>query len=87
MVIMANELEEKIAEYRILEQQHEAIIKRREELITRLIEMRGTVETVEEMEKKKNDELLVPLGSGIFIHAKADFKKKVMAAIGSDIIL
>ena len=85
--VTKKELEERLTEYRLLEQNHEVLMKRREEIIPRLIEIRGTIDSVEELEKGKEDEVFLPMGSGVFIPVKVNKKRKLIVAIGSDLVL
>lgn len=84
--VSKKDLEEKLIEYRTLEQQHGVLVKRRDEIVPRVIEIKGTIDALEELGKGKGKDLLVSLGSGVFFPVKCDPKKKMVVAIGSDII-
>jgi prefoldin alpha subunit len=81
------EVERKIMEYRILEQNRQAMIERRDEMFSRFIEVRGTIESVEEMEKNSSKEFLLPMGSGVLVPVNVDSKKKMVIGIGSDLVI
>ena len=80
-------VEEKVANYRYLEQRHQMLMERRDEILPRMIEIGGTVEAIAEMEKVGKSEFLLPLGSGVLVPVEVDPKSKMVMAVGSDVVL
>ena len=71
----------------MLEQNYQALMNRREEILSRLMEIKGTVESVEELGKSGGNEVFLPIGAGVLVPVKFDSKKKLIIGIGSDIVL
>ena len=81
------ELQKKMMEYRMLELNYHALIQRREELLGRLMEVKGTMDSIEELGKSEGSEVFLPLGAGVLVPVKFDSKKKLIIGVGSDIVL
>jgi prefoldin alpha subunit len=83
--MIERELEEKIAVYRLLESRLEALLKQRDSIASRMMEMRSVVESIDEIEKTEN--IIFPMGSDVYAFGKIADKKKVMVAVGAGIIM
>ncbi len=82
---MEKDLQEKILTYRVLEARLDGLLKQRDALVARLIEMQGTIASVQEIEK--SDEVLFQIGSQAYTPGKAINKDNIIIEIGAGIAL
>jgi prefoldin alpha subunit len=82
---MEKELEEKIVAYRILEARLDGLLKQRDMVVSKMIELDTTLKTMDDIEK--SEEVLFPLGSEAYTFGKVTDKKKMIVEIGSGIAL
>ena len=80
------ELQEKIMTYRLLEARLDSLVKQRDVLINRLIELQSTLQSIDEIEKSDED-ILFPIGSNAFKSAKIVSKDKMIVEIGANVAL
>lgn len=80
------ELQEKILTYRIFESRLDALLKQREMMASKTIEIQNTLSSMDEIEKCK-EEVIFPIGAEAYVFGKVADKKKLMVDIGADIIL
>ena len=83
---MERELQEKIITYRILESRIDALLKQREIIVSKLMELQTTLASMEEIEKD-GEEILFPLGSEAYSFGKITNKKKMIVEIGARVAL
>jgi len=76
-------LEERVLAYRFLESRFNALIKQRDLLNSKLVEIQSTLESIEEIEK--SEEILFPLASGAYTLGKIIDKQKIVLSIGANI--
>ena len=81
------EFQEKIVRYQILEGRIKASLKRREMLITKIVEVESTLSSLEDVEKNKESEILLPLGSNVHVPGTLKDIKKIIVEIGADVAL
>lgn len=79
------ELQEKLLTYRILEARLNSLIKEREILISKIVEIQTTLQSIEEI--KKSNDLLFALGSEAYGFGKIKDKKKVIVEVGGGVAL
>lgn len=79
------ELQKKILTYRFLEARLEAVLKQREMLASKLIEMQITTQSIDEL--GKGEEMLFPIGSGAYSFGKVAEKGKIIVEIGGSVAL
>ena len=79
------ELQEKILTYRVLEGRLGSLLKQRDLIASKLVEIQNTIQSISEIES--GEEILFPLGSGIHAFGKIEEKGKVMIEIGGGIVL
>ncbi len=86
---MANqkEFQEKIVRYQMLEGRIKSSLKRREMLIVKIVEVENTLSSIEEVEKNKESEIMLPLGSNVHIPGTLKDIKKIIVEIGADVAL
>ncbi len=85
--MMQKQLQQKMMEYQLMEERLKQIDQQRDFFIEKMVEIEQTKQAVEELEKNKEEDVLVPLGSGLFLPGKINKKEKMLIGIGSDIIL
>jgi len=66
---------------------YEAIMKERKKVESYLLTTEKTISALKELKDKSDNEILVNLGSGVFVEAKLNETKKVKSNIGSDIFI
>jgi len=81
------EFQEKLVRYQILEGRVKALLQRREMLITKIVEVENTLTSMGEIEKEKESEILLPLGSNVYIPGILKDVKKMIVEIGADVSL
>ena len=79
-------LQEKILTYRIIEARIESLLKQREALGLKLMEIDTTLNGIDEIEKTEG-EALFSLGSETYFFGKVLDKKRMIVEIGADIAL
>lgn len=76
------ELQEKLTEYQMIQNTMEALMGRRELLITKIMEIDSTLNSIEEM---KTGEILMTLGSGIHIPGSLRKTENLIVELGADV--
>lgn len=79
------ELEEKIITYRILEAKLDSLLKQRELITSKLVEINSTLASIDEIEK--SEEVLFPIGAEAYTLGKIINKKKLIVEIGANIAM
>ena len=79
------EIQEKLIRYQILESRVKALMKRRELLVTKMLEIETTLATIEEIEKKTEKEIFLPLASGVYVPGNLKKTKKMIVELGANI--
>jgi len=80
------ELQEKVLAYRLLESRIDSLLKQREFLANKLVELHATLESVDEIEKSKED-VLFPLGGAAYTFGKVTDKNKMLVEVGAGVAL
>lgn len=80
------ELQEKILTHRILEARLDSLLKQRDILASKLIEIQTTLKSVDEIQKSKGM-VLFPIGSEAYTFGKVMDKKKLIVEIGANVAL
>ncbi len=81
------ELQEKLARYQILDSRVKALMSRRDLLLTKILEIETTLTSIEEIEKGKKQEILLPLGSNVHIPGNLRKVKKMIVELGANIAI
>jgi prefoldin alpha subunit len=79
------ELQEKILAYRIFESRLNALLRQRDLIVNKIVEINSTLESVDEIEK--SDEALFSIGSEAYAKGKITDKEKIIIEIGANIAL
>jgi len=80
------ELEEKILAYRILEARLDSLLKQRELIASKIVEIQTTLQSIEEIGKAKG-ETLFPIGSEAYTFGRITDKKKLIVEIGANVAM
>ncbi|OGM93011.1 prefoldin subunit alpha [Candidatus Wolfebacteria bacterium RIFCSPLOWO2_01_FULL_47_17b] len=80
------DFQEKLIAYRVLEARIDSLLKQRELLANKLVEIQTTLESIDEIEKSK-DEIIFPLGSNAYMFGRAVDKDKIIVEVGAGIAL
>ena len=81
------EIQEKVIRYQILEGRVQALMKRRDLLLTKMLEIDSTLNTIEEIKKKTEKEMFLPLGSGVYVLGNLKKTKKMIVELGANIAI
>lgn len=81
------EIQEKLLKYQILKNKIEALERRRELLITRILEVENTISTLDEIKVMKEKDIILPLGSGIYISGSLKDIKSMVVMISRDVAI
>ncbi len=83
-MVEQKDIQKKLITYQILENKANALMKRRELLITRIIEVESTLNSMDELEKSGGEDILLPIGSSV--HIKGGLKKvdKLIVELGAN---
>jgi len=79
------DLQEKVMAYRMLEARIETLMKQRDAVASRIVEMQSTIESLGELEKSKD--VFFPVGLDAYTVGKVADKKNILISIGAGIIL
>jgi prefoldin alpha subunit len=79
------ELQEKILTYRILEARFDSLLKQRDMIANKLVEIQSTLASIDEIEK--SEEILFPIGAEAYTPGKITDKKKLIVEIGASIAM
>jgi len=80
-------IREKLIRYQLLENQAKSLIERRNFLLTKIIEIDLTLNSLEEVAKNKGEEIFLQLGSGINVRGGLNKSDRVLVELGADIAL
>jgi len=72
-MVEQKDIQKKLITYQILENKANALMERRQLLITRMLEIDSTLNSVDELEKSSEEDILLPIGSSV--HIKGGLKK------------
>ncbi len=83
-MVEQKDIQKKLITYQILENKANALMKRRELLITRMLEIESTLNSIDELEKSGGEDILLPIGSSV--HIKGGLKKvdKMIVGLGAN---
>ena len=83
-MVEQKEIQKKLIAYQILESRANALMKRRELLIARMLEIESTLNSIDEIKKSGGEDILLPIGSSV--HVKGEIKKvdKMIVELGAN---
>jgi len=80
------ELQENIMAYRLLEAKLDALVKQRDLVASKIMEISTTLDSIDELIKSKED-LLFPIGAEAFTFGKISDAKKIIIGIGMNVAI
>lgn len=80
------ELQEKLMTYRVLEARLEGLVKQRDMLVNKIIELQSTLQSLDDLEKSES-EILFPIGGNAFKSAKIVNRDRLIVEIGANVAL
>lgn len=83
---MKKELQEKVVAYRILEAKLEGLLKQRDMIVSKMLELQTTLMGIEEFEKS-DEGVLFHIGSETYVFGRIVNKEKMIIGIGAGIAL
>ncbi len=81
------DIQEKLLRYQMLENQIKALNQRRELLLSKILEMESTLNSIQEIKKSKGDEILLPIGSNVHVPGSLKKIQKMIVELGSNIAI
>jgi prefoldin alpha subunit len=84
-MVEEKELQEKILVFRLLESRFENMVKQRDVLASKIVELQITLNTIDEM--KTGDDVLFSLGSSAYAKGKLSDKNKIIVEVGAGVVL
>ena len=83
-MVEQKDIQKKLITYQILENKANALMKRRDLLLTRMLEIDSTLNSIDELEKSGGENILLPIGSSV--HVKGGLKKvdKMIVGLGAN---
>lgn len=81
------ELQQKMFEYQVLEENFKQLNQRRDLFTMKLMEIEQTNQAIGELEKSKADDVFLPIGSSVFLPCKVNKNEKMIVSIGADLAL
>ena len=79
------DIQEKVIRYQILDGRIKALMKRREMLLVKMVEIETTLNSVEEIGKNKENEILLPLGSSVHVAGTLKDIKRIVVELGANV--
>ncbi|MEM5799404.1 MAG: prefoldin subunit alpha [Candidatus Aenigmatarchaeota archaeon] len=84
-MVSLKEAQEKISRYQLLSDKLRMLNSRRQILISKIVELEMSLQSLEEIKDKKD--ILVPLGGGVFTNASITNAKKTLVTLSRDIAI
>lgn len=78
-------IQEKLMGYQVLQNQLETLSKRRDLLLNKMLEIETTLNTIEEMKDKKDEDVLIPVGSAVYLPGTLKKSEKMIVELGANI--
>ncbi len=84
-MVNQKELQEKILNYRIFQSRLESLLKERELIVNKMMELQNSIDSISEV--GKTESVLFPLGGEAHVFAKITDKEKMIVEIGANVAL
>jgi len=82
-----NEVQKKLVRYQVLDGRIKVLSQRRELLLAKMLEIESTLNSIEEIKKSKGEEILLSLGSNVFVPSSLKKTGKMIIELGSNIAI
>ncbi len=86
-MVSLKEAQEKINRYQLLSDKLRMLNSRRQLLITKIIELDASSQSIEEILKTNQKDIVVPLGGGIFTNARLEKPDKMLVTLSRDFVI
>jgi len=83
-MVSLKEAQEKITKYQLLSDKIRILNNRRQILLTKIVELDVSRQSLEEIEKNKDKDILVPIGGGVFINSSIKDSSKMIVTLSRD---
>jgi prefoldin alpha subunit len=83
-MVEQKEAQRKLLRFQILRGKSDALMKRRDELLLRMLDIESTLNSIKEIEKDSNKNILLPIGSDVHIKGTLEKLDKMIVALGAD---
>jgi len=80
-------MQEKLVAYRSVESRLNSLLEQQKLFSSKIMEVQGTMETIEEMGKVEGQEMLFPLGSAAYVKGLLKEKDSLLVEVGSGVAL
>jgi prefoldin alpha subunit len=80
------EMQERVAAFRLLESKLKGLAQQREILASKIMEVRSTLASVDEIVRNQGD-ILFPVGSAAYVHGNIKDGKNIVVEIGAGVAL
>lgn len=78
-------MRQKLLKYQQLQKKMEIMNSRREIFLNRMMEIESTLEALENIKNREGSEIMIPLGSGIYISGKLGENNKLLMVVGGNV--
>ncbi len=76
---------DKVIRYQVLQQRAKVLDSRRNLILNRLIEVNNTLASLDELKNQNDNNIFIPLGSGVYVKGSLEDADKMIILIGSDV--
>ena len=76
-----------ISQYKSYEAQLKTILEEIRKIENTMVEYNLAIEAIQNMQKSKDADLLVPIGANSFVYAKLSDNENILTGVGSDILV
>jgi prefoldin alpha subunit len=80
-------IREKLIRYRILESRINALTSRRNLLVTKMLEIESTLNSIDEIEKSQDKEILIPIGSNVHVPGRLERIDRMIVELGANVAI
>ena len=80
-------IREKLIRYRTLESRINAFTSRRNLLVAKMLEIENTLNSIDEIEKNQEKEILIPIGSNVHVPGKLRRIDKIIVELGANVAI
>ena len=83
-MVEQREAQKKLLRFQLLRSKSDALMKRRDELLMRMLDIESTLNSIEEIEKSSNNNILLPIGSDVHVKGTLEKVDKMIVGLGAD---
>ncbi len=83
-MVEQKEIQKKLIVYQMLENKANALMKRRKLLITKMLEIEFTLNSIDEIKKNGGENIVLPIGSGVHVKGELEKVDKMIVELGAN---